>query len=375
MAEPFRAASAPFRLGVEDEVILVDSLLLEPEHESARVVAGGAWTHGRASAELEACVLELITPVCAHAGEAADVVASLRADARATGVVMLGSGLHPTAAFGDVRHSPGARYQRVGEEMRSLLCQAAFCGVHVHVGMPDADSAIRACNGLRRWLPVLVGLAANSPFRHGSDTGLASARTPLARALPRSGAPREFHDYADYEATVADICAAGELGGYTEIWWDVRPHPRLGTVEVRVMDAQTSVRDLAGLAALVHGLAVHEATGGVRPGPSPEALDESCFRAFRDGRHATIHDGRRMVTLRESAGRALRCARHALSAIGADAPLEEAERLIGEGNGADRQRDLFARGGLPALLNGLVAVTAGERVPPRRALSGAAERA
>ena len=363
MPEPFRAADPHFHIGVEDEVLLVDPILYQPEHESLRVVREGVFTRGAASAEFEACVLELITPVCRDAADACEIVSSLRREAADAGATIMGCGVHPTAAFGDVQHSPGERYDRVAEQMRGLLGQAAFCGVHVHVGMPDAESAIRACNGLRRWLPVLMGLGANSPFRDGRDTGLASSRQPLARALPRSGAPREFLDYEDYERTVQDICAAGDLGGYTEIWWDVRPHPRLGTVELRAIDAQTSCRDLAGLAALVHGIAVYEALGdgGLR-GPSAEALDEACFRAFRDGRAATLRHGAAMVPLVELAQDAVDLVRPVLADIGADGPLEETERMIREGNGADRQRVFFERGGLGGLLQGLVSETLGERV-------------
>ena len=363
MSVPFSAANDPYKVGVEDEVLLVDPVMFELEHESGRIVRDGTFARGRASAEFEACVLELITPVCSDAAEAAETIGALRADARAAGATLIGTGVHPTAEFGDVRRSPGDRYTRVAHQLRGLLSQTAFCGVHVHVGMPDAEAAIRACNGLRRWLPVLTGLAANSPFRHGRDSGLASARAPLARALPRSGAPREFRSYEDYETTVGDLCAAGDLGGYTEIWWDVRPHPQLGTVELRAMDAQTSVRDLAGLAALVHGLAIHEATlDDQPPGPTHEALDEACFRAFRDGARATLRWDGGMIELRELATRAVELARPVLRDLGADAALEETERLIIDGSGADRQRRLFARGGMRALLHGLVAESAGECV-------------
>ena len=125
--------------------------------------------------------------------------------------------------------------------------------------MPDPDTAIRACNGLREHLALLHALAANSPFWHGADAKLASARFVLRRGFPRVEVPRAFRDFDDWEQAIAPLLAAGDLPDYTYLWWDARPHPNLGTVEVRVMDAQSSLRRAAAMAALVHGLAVHEA--------------------------------------------------------------------------------------------------------------------
>src|SRR6185312_13784579 len=161
-------------------------------------------------------------------------------------------------------------------------------GLHIHVGMPDADTAIRAFNGLRRHLPLLQALGANSPFRHGRDTGLASAREVTMRGWPRSGVPRAMRDFDDFCATSALLARAADVPDYTWFWWKLRPHPRLGTVEIRALDAQSSLEDLAGLVALTHCLARHEATSDPEPGPPAEVLEEGAFRAARWGVRARL---------------------------------------------------------------------------------------
>jgi carboxylate-amine ligase len=213
-------------------------------------------------------------------------------------------------------HAPGERYAKIAAQLRGLLRRTPTCALHVHVSMPDAETAIRTCNGLREHLPLLQALAANSPFWHGRDSGLATARAQLFRGYPRSEIPRVFASFADYAETVDAVVAAGDLDDYTFVWWDVRPHPALGTVEVRAMDAQGPLWSVAGLAALVHALARHAA-------------------------RATI-----------------RLARPHARELGSQDALEELGRLLREGNGADRQRAAHARGGMPAVLALLVGETA-----------------
>ena len=149
-------------------------------------------------------------------------------------------------------------------------------GLHIHVGMPDPDTAIRVFNGLRRHLPLLQALAANSPFRHGRDTGLASAREVTIRGWPRSGVPRAMHDFGDFCASAHLLARAAEVPDYTWFWWKLRPHPRLGTVEVRALDAQSSLEDTAGLVALTHCLARHAAEAPRAPIRQPRSSTRVC---------------------------------------------------------------------------------------------------
>ena len=147
--------------------------------------------------------------------------------------------MHPDAAFGDVVHVALERYEAIHREMRGLVSRTPTAAVHVHVGMPDAETAITVCNGLRAHLPLLQALAAHSPYWHGEDSGLASARALRFRASRARRSRRPFDDWADYEALVEWCVATAEVDDYTYLWWDIRPSPNLGTVEVRAMDAQT----------------------------------------------------------------------------------------------------------------------------------------
>jgi carboxylate-amine ligase len=234
--------------------------------------------------------------------------------------------------------------------LRGLITRTPTAATHVHVGMPDAATAILAYNGLRRHLPLLQALSANSPFWFGKDSGFDSARAQLFRAYPRSEIPRAFRGFPDYERTIEAIVAGAEIADYTFLWWDVRPHPLLGTVEVRALDAQSDPRAVAALAALVHGLALHEVAS---PSPAVESgvLMESSFRAARDGLRATIWFDGALRGVPEVAAKAVALARRHV-----DAPeLDQIDRIVREGNGADRQRAAFARGGMDAVLAQLVA--------------------
>jgi carboxylate-amine ligase len=251
---------------------------------------------------------------------------------------------------------PGERYERIGESMRGLLRRTPTAALHVHVGMGDREEAIRAFNAMRGFLPMLQGLAAHSPYWHGTDSGFATARAQLFRGYPRALVPPAFADWAAYVDWTAAWTAAAEVEDYTYLWWDLRPHPRLGTLELRAMDAQARVGAVAGLAALVHGLVIACAQGARVPAaPEGGALVESSFRAGRDGLEARIWWDDGLRPLREVAALALALARDALAD---PAPLLEVERILAEGNGADRMRAAHARGGMDGMLARLVAETA-----------------
>src|SRR5512133_1361490 len=259
-------AGAPFTVGVEEELFLVDPLTGAQINASTAVQNRVGPVHGTVERELHACQLELITGVCTTAAEAIETLDGLRRAVVGAGAGLLGSGTHPAAAEGDADITDKERYERI----RDLLGDAVATpvgGLHVHVGMPDAETAIRVFNGLRRHLPLLQALAANSPFRHGRDTGLASAREVTIRGWPRSGVPRAMRDFEDFCVTAALLARAADVPDYTWFWWKLRPHPRLGTVEVRALDAQASLEDTAALVALTHCLARHAADSGPSPDP------------------------------------------------------------------------------------------------------------
>jgi glutamate---cysteine ligase / carboxylate-amine ligase len=341
-----------FRLGVEEELLLVDPHTHALSHTGTEVLArlAGPGVDGRFATDTYEAEIELKSPVSADAGEAAQHLVALRAGVREAGAAAIGAGLHPAAAFGDVVHVDQERYAAIVRMLRGLITRTPTAATHVHVGMPDRATAILACNGLRRHLPLLQALAANSPYWYGIDSGFASARAQMFRAYPRSEIPRAFRGWDDYERAIDAVVSSAEIADYTFLWWDVRPHPLLGTVEVRAMDAQSDVASVAALAALVHGLALHEISSPRRAEESG-VLMESSFRAARDGLRATIWFDDALRSVPDVAARAVALARRHV-----DAPeLEHVERIVREGNGADRRRAAFARGGMPAVLAELVA--------------------
>ena len=333
-----------FALGVEEELLLVDPETHLLAHDAERILDR---VDGM-KPDLYRALLESASPVSAGAAEAVAALGEVRAQARAAGATLLGAGIHPAGPFGEAPHVPEERYREVGAQLRGLARRTPTCALHVHVGMPDAETALRVFNGLREHLPLLQALAANSPFWHGQDSGLQSARAQMFRAYPRADIPQAFDTWDDYETSVAAVLEAGDLPDYTFLWWDLRPHPRLGTVEVRAMDSQSSLADVRGLAALVQGLARRAAEVAKPPWTPREALAESSFRAARDGLDATLwHDG------------ALRPVSEIVRAVVAqlqpDPALEEISRMLAGGNGAARQRAAHARGGMAEVLATLVA--------------------
>jgi glutamate---cysteine ligase / carboxylate-amine ligase len=351
--------AAPFALGVEEELLLVDADTHALAHVSSQLLPGVDPPAGSIMHDVYEALVECASPICANAIEGARSLESLRDMLRAAGATLAGAGVHPDGAFGDAPHVASPRYQEVGEQMRGLLRRTPTCALHVHVGMPDPETAIVACNRMRAHLPVLQALGAHSPFWHGIDSGFATARAQHFRAYPRADIPREFAGWEDYSETMDAILAAAGVPDYTYLWWDIRPHPKLGTLEVRAMDAQARIGSVCGLAALVHGLVlacVREAPSG--PMPPREALVESSFRAGRDGLEATVwHDGA-LRPVRELAAAAIERARPHARDVGAEDALEEVQRILREGNGADRMRAAHAAGGMPAMLERLVADTA-----------------
>ena len=226
--------------------------------------------------------------------------------------------------------------------------------LHVHIGVPDPEDAIRVLNGLRDAVPVLLALSANSPFSKGYDSRFASARTVIFQAFPRTGTARRFTAYADYVRAVDALIASGALPDPSFLWWDVRLQPALGTVEVRVMDAQITVADTAALIALVQSLARLELEEeSVDSGAGPEVLAENRFLAARDGLDAQLIDPEKrvLVPVRALLDALLATCRANADAVG----LVELDRVgrLAAANGAERQRLWARQDGLVQLVSTL----------------------
>jgi carboxylate-amine ligase len=265
--------------------------------------------------------------------------------------------MHALATDIESEVSDADRYRLIAASMRSLARRAPTMALHVHVGIPEPESAIRVLNRLRENVPMLLALSANSPFTAGRDSGFCSARTLVFDGFPRTGTPRAFGGYEDYVETIDGLVRLGAFPDYTFLWWDVRLQPSLGTVEVRVMDAQTTAGEAAPLVALVQSLARRELEGD-SPGPpiGPEALAENRFAAARDGLEARQIDPRRgrVVALRALVHEVLEdCMPHA-AALGCAAELEQVMRVAAV-NGAERQRSWASAGGVTSIAPRLAA--------------------
>jgi carboxylate-amine ligase len=352
-------ASPPLTIGIEEELLLVDDerrLVAAAE----RVIEGLDPAARRAvSTEIFAAQIELKTGICGDAGAAASELSDLRTAVRATGVGLLGAGIHPDDGS-EARLIQKPRYDVVKEDLASLLSTPPS-GLHVHVGMPDPETAVRVANAMRRRLPMLAALAANSPFRDGADSGLASARAAEVRAYPRFEMPREFRDYEEFLTVADQLIAAAGVDDYTYLWWDVRPHPKLGTVEVRGMDVQPAAAGNAAFGALIQALAAREVERPTVSDLQREALEESYYQATRHGLEARLMvDGGEALPAPEVATLALAEARPYAEDLGGAGSLAEIERILADGNGADRQRHAFERGGIPAVLDYLAEATAAD---------------
>jgi carboxylate-amine ligase len=349
---------APWTVGVEEEVMLLDPTSWELASRSDEVLEALApEISGHAAAETHGSALELATEPLPDVGAAAIQLCALRrgldAGMEPLGLCAAVAGTHPFTRWEDIEVSPGARYQFLYSSLRELARREPTFGLHVHVAIPDPESAVRAFNRIRAHLPVLLALSANSPFWQGRDTGLASVRTPLFQAFPRVGIPRCFADYADYVEAVDLLLRCDAFPEPTFLWWDVRLQPRFGTLEVRIMDAQTRVTDTAALTALVQCLVHLEAGEGHASHTlvdNPEVLDENRFLAARDGVHAALIDP---INERRTPVRAWledlmeACAPHAAT-LGCSAELEGLTALA-DAPGATRQRARAGATGTPQL--------------------------
>ena len=356
-------AQRPWTVGIEEEV-----MLLEPDGRLANRVddvlaALPADVAGHTAPETHACVLELRTAPHATVAAAALELGGLRERVDGTLREQLGlraavAGIHPSADRGDAQLTDHPRYHEVAASTRALAEREPTMAQHVHVGVPDEAMAVRALDGLRGELPVILALSANSPFWLGRDSGFASMRTPIFSTFPRSGTPRRFGGYGEYVAAVGALLRSRAIPDPGFVWWDARLQPRLGTVEVRVMDAQSRLLDVAALAAVVQ-CAVRRAAEGRRRRhvPPPELLAENRFLAARDGMDAQLLDERR-----DGGRRAVRAALAELledcagpaASLGCSAELEDAAGLAAD-PGYARQRRCAARFGVRGLLARLAA--------------------
>jgi carboxylate-amine ligase len=341
-------ASMPYTVGVEEEFQLVDdqSLGLAPIIDAVLAARDAAGLPiNSVTSELSASCLEMRSPVCNTVTELATELVSFRRKVRelveGCGARLAAAGTHP---FSDAVSEPitGAeRYLRVIEEMGWTARMQAIYGLHVHVAVSDEETAIRAVSALSRHVPLFVAFSTNSPFWGGIDTGLSSVRSKVLELVPRTGLPPHFRSWEDFEGYVDALVASKSIPDFSWCWWDVRPHPALGTVEVRAPDVQTQTYRTASLVALVQCLV---ATADEHSHEDPLFTEENKWRATRDGLDAQLYD---FSTGEQSAARDVACdlvssLRPISQELGCEAELEGVLEIAQNGTGAEKQRAVFA---------------------------------
>ncbi|MGB3683779.1 MAG: YbdK family carboxylate-amine ligase, partial [Rubrobacteraceae bacterium] len=276
--------SSPYTVGVEEEFQLVDPNTRELSPAIDAVLAAASAGNGLdwISSELSQSCVELVSPVFESVPEMGRELPGLRRKlgglARGCGVALAAAGTHPFSNPVEQPFTEGDHYLRVEERMGWVARTQAIYGLHVHVAVPDEEQAIRAMGVLARHVPLVISLSGNSPFWRGSDTRLSSTRIKVFEIFPRSGLPPLFRDWREFERHVDTLVASGNVPDYSWCWWDVRPHPKFGTVELRSPDVQAEVSHTLALTALTQCLV---ATADEREPENPLLTDENKWLATR----------------------------------------------------------------------------------------------
>jgi glutamate---cysteine ligase / carboxylate-amine ligase len=347
--------SDPYTLGVEEEYMLLDgeSFDLVQHIDTVLAAVAGHELEPRINAELMQSVLEIATPVCRTPSDVAAQLRSLRGYvsevARGRGMRVGSAGTHPFSLFERQRITAKDRYRALVDQLQYIARRELIFGMHVHVAVDDAEKAIQVVNALIGHLAELVALSASSPFWRGELTGLRSSRHMVFAAFPRSGPPPRFRDYGDYAEVVGQLERTGCIADYTHIWWDIRLHPRLGTIEIRICDAVTRLDDVIAITAFCQALVKHYServdAGETVPSYHRILTTENKWLAARYGLEAPVMD---LVTGRRNRQPVAQMIRRTLKAVepharelGSAAELAGVEEILRRGNGADRQLRVF----------------------------------
>ena len=345
----------PYTLGVEEEFMLLDAEtfdLVQHIDTVLEAMAGHEFS-ANVNPELMQSVIEVATPVCRTPADVEAQLRTLRAYvtevARQEGLRVGSAGTHPFSLFERQRITARDRYRNLVDQLQYVARRELIFGLHVHVAVDDPDKAIQVVNGLLPHLAPLLALSASSPFWRGEPTGLASSRQMIFAAFPRSGPPPRFRNYEDYAEVVGQLERTGCIADYTHIWWDIRPHPRLGTVEVRICDSVTHVADAVAIAAycqaLVKLLCERYAAGEEIPTYHRILTTENKWLAARYGLEAPVMDletgKRNRVPIAQLVRRTLKELEPHARELGGERELEGVLDILARGNGSDRQLRVF----------------------------------
>ena len=355
-----------FTVGIEEELMICDAETLELSQSIEEVLASVPEDiRGYVKPELMQSVLEVATLPCNNVAEAGEQLRDLRRVVRKVaaekGLAIGAAGTHPNALYEEQRIVERPRYKELAAELGWIAQRELIFGTHVHIGVDDAEKAIYIADGIRGYLPLLLGMSSNSPLWRGRQTGMMSSRTPVFRGFPRVGIPPYYGNWEIYSHRVELMMRGGAIEDYTYLWWDVRPHPNLGTVEVRVFDQQTRIEHTIGFAALVQAL-VHRLADSYDDGtPSMEhpweLIDDNKVRAALVGIEGELIDFDRGLEVPggEMARGVIEELREPARELDCEDELASLNDLCENGTGARKQIDwLASEGSIEGLMREIV---------------------
>lgn len=352
---PF-AQSEPFTLGVELEFQILDRLTLELVPRAAQLLSLlPDPVKPRVAYEFLQSVFEVQTGICRNVEDVERdlrrTIAMVEEAAEKSGSLLFASGVHPFSRPGEQKVTNSERYVRIMDELQLVGRQFIAQGLHVHVGMPDGESAVRVADVVQAYLPLLLGLSASSPFFAGEDTGLCSYRTKLFEALPMAGIAEYHGSWKAYEEEILMLQNAGIIREIRDLWWDVRPSPSFGTVEIRICDMPARFSDMLALTGLIQALIVFIAERGINAERvNPQLLRYNKWQACRYGLEGDFCDPFRLLSpvrrsLRWSVERMLHILAPQTARLDMDRRRGGIRAILDRGTGTDRQRLLLAETG------------------------------
>ena len=367
MQIPFHSSPSS-SLGVEWELQLVDRETRQLTSGATEILAelSPDGEHPTAKAELLQSTIEVITGVCTTVPEAmadlAGTIAQVTALAEPRGLGLMCAGSHPITDWQSQQISDNPRYVKLIEDMQWLARRMQIFGVHVHVGVRSPDKAVAMVNALSSYIPHFLALSASSPYWVGSDTGLASSRSKVFEGLPTAGLPHQLNDWAQFEQYMETLIKTGTIDSIKEVWWDVRPHPTYGTVELRICDGLPTIAEVAMVAALSQCLVDtfdrEIDKGYTLPTPRRWVVQENKWRAARYGLDASIIVGQDSVQpVRDALRELVQDMRSTAERLGCSAELDLVEQVLEGGASYQRQRAVAAASGgdLTAVVDSLLA--------------------
>jgi len=345
------AGSRALTLGVEIELQLLDPVTLELCSRATELLRT-TYDLPHVKPELYQSMIELCTGICIDAHQAehclADELPKLMGKADRLGIAVAGTACHPFSKYTACEPTRDQRYDQLIERNQWLTRRMAVCGLHVHLGMRSGEECIRFLNAFHNFLPHLLALSASSPFWQEQDTGLASCRPTVYASLPTAGHPYELSDWPEFERVCDAATRSGSIRSLKDLWWDIRPSPRYGTLEIRVCDAPATLKEVIAITAFVQLLALliaDNAERGSAPSCAPPrwVIRENKWRAMRYGLDAEILvDGAgAIMPLRGAILGLLEAVEPDARKLGYQQHLRTIEQVLSHGNSSARQRKVL----------------------------------